>query len=225
MERMTDAGNDSLAAHPKARFVHHIDQTVWELRRGTHAFTRRFGFCGWIVLVLGFVGALAWSVERQQRVEMSALHVRLAEQSSKQTLSSLAMQGQRPDAHARLNDFENYLLPHEDIPFLVQDLLRLAEDEGLSIQRGEYRPQIDAEGGFLRYRMSLPIKGAASAIHRFMQAALRTQKNLALESVHFKRERIESTDIEARIEWVVLVRLPSRGVNSTMPRQADIRGS
>lgn len=77
------------------------------------------------------------------------------------------------------------------------------------MQRGSYRPQVDVAGGFLRYRMTLPVKGSGPAIQRFMQTALRKQKTLALDSVQFKRARIGSSDIEARIEWLMLTRLPA----------------
>jgi hypothetical protein len=60
----------------------------------------------------------------------------------------------------------------------------------------------------LRYRMTLPVKGDAQAIHQFMAAALKAHKTLALDAVQFKRERIESGEIEARIQWVLLTRLP-----------------
>jgi hypothetical protein len=48
--------------------------------------------------------------------------------------------------------------------------------------------------------------GDAQAIHQFM-AALKAHKTLALDAVQFKWERIESSEIEARIQWVLLTRL------------------
>lgn len=204
-----------------------VEQAAWEVRRGARAFMRRFGVAGGGLLAFFVVGVAAWSVQEQQRVQISSLKTQLVE---REKASSALPAVQRVDAaagvdgRARLTAFEDYLLPHEDIPLVVQDLLRLAEDEGLSIQRGEYRAQADLAGGFMRYRMSLPVKGAAPSIYQFMQTALRTQKTLALDSVQFKRERIESIDIEARIQWVVLTRLPlstARESRSTPALSAD----
>jgi len=117
----------------------------------------------------------------------------------------------------RLHAFEKTLLPHEDIPVLVQEVLQQAESLGLSVERGEYRPQIDSAGNFLRYGMSLPMKGDAAAINRFIQIALRTHKALILESIRFKRELIGAKDIEARVQWVVLARLPENVAGKAAP--------
>ena len=191
----------------------------WELRRAVRGVNRRFGVWAWLVLALLLLAALAAGMQRHWQTQAIAMEARLADRTSAQrhgsTLSVLPLvapglnAGGSADIRGSLQAFERHLLAHEDIPVVVQDLLSLAQDQGLRLQRGEYRPQIDRVGGFMRYRMSLPVKGPALAIQGFMQAALHAHPALALETVQFKRERIESTDIEARIQWVLLTRLPS----------------
>jgi hypothetical protein len=231
MERMT-AGSGIIAT--QAWVARRISQATWEVRRGARAFSRRYGMWGWCLLGCFVVGALTRIVERHQTAAATALYAQLAERSAEEMRAPWPVtQVQNgddaggSDGRARLKAFENHLLPHENIPFAVEDLLRLGEKEGLLMQRGEYRLLIDPAGGFIRYRMTLPVKGAAPAIWRFMQSALRKQKTLALESVQFKRERVESSDVEARIQWVVLTRLPARGadaVRSLTPLSADTGG-
>lgn len=207
MERMT-AGND--VPPLRARASWHMQQAIYELHRLAYAFTRRFGAWGWGMSALLSVGALAGVAAHRQLEEFQRLEFRLAEQARTHRRDEVpARTPALDDGRARLRAFEDFLLPHDDIPVVVQDLLRLAESEGLSIQRGEYRPQVDAAGGFVRYRMSLPVQGAAPSIHRFIQSSLRKQKALALESVQFRRESIEVSQIEARIQWVLLTRLPA----------------
>lgn len=191
-----------------------IEQAFWGLRRFLRAFTRRFGVWGWGMLVLWVVAALvgwtAYNQKMQGRVLASRLSSKSHATASVSTQHVLRADMTLPsDGRIRLKAFEDFLLPDEDIPGVVQEVLRLAEEESLSIQRGEYRPQIDQQGKFMRYCMNLPVKGAAAAIHRFVKTALRTQKNLALDSVQFKRERIESDEIEARIQWVIVTRVPA----------------
>jgi hypothetical protein len=125
------------------------------------------------------------------------------------------------EGREKLKSFEQNLLPHAKIPVVVQALLRLAEDDGLSIRRGDYRLQADAGGGFVRYQMTLPVKGTAPAIHHFIQAALLDHSALALESVQFKRERIESSEIEARLQWVLLTALP--GIDRSVYQAKTLR--
>lgn len=116
-----------------------------------------------------------------------------------------------PDARARLRAFNEHLPEHDEIPAALQDLIALAEANGLTLARGNYRPQLEAQGSYLRYRMTLPVIGQADAVQRFMMAALREQQTLSLESVQFKRERIDTSVVEARIQWALLTRMPIDG--------------
>jgi hypothetical protein len=120
------------------------------------------------------------------------------------------------DQRAKLQQFSDYLLTYDDIPDVIQALFRLAEAEGLTLQRGEYKPEIDQRGNFLRFRMSLPIKGDPQAIYRFILTALHQNKSLALESVQFKRERADAKDVEVNIQWLLLTKLPPSARDSNV---------
>lgn len=195
----------------RGRLPRTAGQAVWEVRRGIRVYLRRFGLLGMLLPGCAVLGIVAWTVDQQQIRALASTQLSLTEQ---ELVSSSPVENRGVDGRGRLKAFDEYLLDHENIPVVVQDILNLAEDEKLSITRGEYRPQIDVQGKFLRYRMTLPVKGDAQAIRRFMLAALHAQKTLALESVQFKRERIESSKVEARIQWIVLTRLPSYTVGT-----------
>lgn len=192
-----------------------VRRLIWALGRYCRGVTRRFGVSGWATLLLTLVGAAAATLLQQQLAEIGMLESQLAERSYQRKSLQVQPDVVLEDGRTRLEAFEKYLLPHEDIPTAVQELLRLAEIENLSISQAEYRVQPDMAGGFLRYRMTFPVKGEAPSIRRFIQSALRAQPTLALESIRFKRESIELSEIEAQIQWAVLTRLPSsRGVTS-----------
>lgn len=216
----------SALAAPLRQFA---GQAAWELRRGCGSFTRRYGPWGWCLACCVLVALLAWGGQRQQLARSASAQAELA-----QRLASLAHQPvtsqtgsvgktDATSALARLQRFHQQLLAHEDLPCAVQALLDLGAAQGLLMQRGEYRPQSDSVGGFLRYKMSLPVKGEAAAIHRFVEAGLRQQPALLLDSVRFKRERIAASVIEARIDWVLLVRLPQGAPSSASPAALEAR--
>lgn len=195
----------------RARFARYLDQAGWEIGRYARTFTRCFGILGWAMVLCGVIGILAL-------ISLFSFESR-AKSLQRQLISSYKLAPSEPvkepegissqaEDRLRLQAFEDHLLAHDDIPVVVQDLLNLAEDQGLQMQRGDYRAYVDPAGNFLRYRMILPIKGSATSIYRFMQLALEKQKNLALSSVQFKRERIDSSEVEANIHWVVLTHLP-----------------
>jgi hypothetical protein len=181
----------------------------WEVKVLYGRAVRRLGIGRALALVLA-AGILAMIVIlATQRQALFDLTQRQAELSEVAHRYAAPVQSQNPsDAQSRLRQFAGYLTKHEDIPVVVGDVLRQAEDEGLSIQRGDYRPQIDGPGGFLRYRMNLPVTGKPDAMHRFIQAALVAHRSLALESIHFGRERTEAGQIEARLQWTLFTGLP-----------------
>jgi hypothetical protein len=210
MERLSAPARRAPSLAPAAR-------AAWELRRGARAFCRRFGLFGWALpgaaacALAGLVLAHHYSAELAVLKEGPAM--RLAARASPRIVPAAPDDPAAPGARARLAMFDAQLLAQSELPFVVQDLLDLGAAEGLSMQRGAYSPQADPAGGFLRYRISFPVRGAGTAIQRFMRAAFRQHPNLALDSVHFKRARIGSADVEARIQLILLTK-PS-AVNST----------
>jgi len=192
--------------------IAHLLSTVprrvsWESRRAGRAVVQHIGWAG-ATLVAGLVMAGAAGWVRQDQAE------RLM-QGQQQVLIQRAQLVARPadrpaerDGRARLAEFDAYLPRHDEIPATLAALFNLAQREGLSIARGEYKAEADGPGRFLRYRMTLPVQGDAAAVRRFMLAALQAHKTLALESVQFKRERSGAAEVDARIQWVLLLRLP-----------------
>jgi len=191
---------------PGAALDARLRRPAWEALRALRAMARRTGLFWPGVAACLALGAAGLAVGHDQATQARLLEARpITAASAAQAADEQEAQG---GPRTRLRAFDAHLLAHADIPFAVQELLDLGAAEGLSMRRGSYRPQTDAAGQFLRYRMSLPVQGSAQAIQRFMKAALRKQNNLALDGVQFKRAAIGSGDIEARIDWVLLVALP-----------------
>lgn len=211
MERLTATlagATRVLAAAPR--------RVAWELRRAGHAVVRRVGWAG-ITLAAGVAVALGagWVREGQAGRLAHAQQQLLIQQAQPVVRARGGANGPAGlEGRARLAEFDAYLPSHDDIPATLAALFNLAQREGLSIARGEYKAQADGPGRFTRYRMTLPVQGDAAAIRRFMLAALQTHKTLALESVQFKRERPATAEVEARIQWVLLTRMPGTGADT-----------
>ena len=194
-----------------------LERGLWEGRRACRRLLRRFGGAG-LAFAFGLAAVIpAWLQWRYAADQLAKTRqtVRLAAEREPQAERAETANG-ADIGRLRLRQFENHLLPHDNIPDTLQDLFRLADTENLTLQRGEYKVEPDEPGGFVRYRMILPVKGDAQAIYRFIQSALEAHKALALDSVQFRRERIESKDVEARIQWVLLTRLPAAGAGRAM---------
>lgn len=183
---------------------------AWEIRRA-----RRWQD-GWGLLLVasGLLAAGAWVWERREAASADAAQRLWLERPA---APAPVVRDEASDAQVRLRRFELHLLAHDELPTQVQDLINLAEAEQLSVSRGEYRPQEDAQGRFLRYRMNLPVRGSWKSVHRFIDGALLNHPALGLEGVQFQRSQIDSAEIEARIQWVVLARLPEPPTGRSAP--------
>jgi hypothetical protein len=102
--------------------------------------------------------------------------------------------------------FHAYLPPHDAIPDLLKELVEVAGQNGITLAKAEYKPQLDDKAAFLRYQITLPVKADYAHLQSFIIGALQTLPTLTLDSVSFKREQIEAGEIEARIQFVLLVR-------------------
>jgi hypothetical protein len=141
---------------------------------------------------------------------------------SKPIASNSASVSDQPAALSAVQEierFQAYLLPNEDVSEVLRLIIGLANREGLQLVRGEYKVVSDARGGFVRYKMTLPVQGGASKVEQFILNALAEHKTLALDSVQFKRERIDTSDVEARVEWVLMTRQPIKGAVAMEPKQ------
>ena len=182
------------------------------VQSGTRRFFRRWGSWGgmcvaMLVLMVG-LGAWGHSLRRtndELAAQLKALPVLTRDMGSATSAGGSPMQ---ETARDRLSAFEKHLLEHAAIPQAVQDLLQQAEDHGLLVERGEYKPQTEDRGQFLRFAMSLPVKGSAASILAFTKAALLAHPSLALEGIRFKREGLTTGEIEARLNWVLFANLP-----------------
>jgi hypothetical protein len=187
-------------------FTFQLDQLWWNFKLALRNFGRRFGWGGWVILASLLIAVMAWNVEQRQAKVLIQAKNKLSQQ---RPLAVAVANSIQSNGVEHIQAFDAFLLSHDEIPSAVQELLRLAGEQKLVALKGEYRPTIEPQGEFMRYRMSIPVKGEAQAIRRFMQAALLEQKALALESIQFKRDRIDSTQIEAKISWVLFTQLPS----------------
>ena len=102
--------------------------------------------------------------------------------------------------------FFDHLPPHDAIPDQLKELVRVAQQNSIPLAKAEYKPEQDGNAGFLRYRITLPVKADFANVQSFLITALQTLPTLTLESVAFKREQIEAGEVEARIQFVLLVR-------------------
>lgn len=102
--------------------------------------------------------------------------------------------------------FHAYLPAHDSIPDQLKALLEVAQKSGVTLTKADYKPQEDGNTAFLRYQITLPVKAEYAQLQAFIVDALQELPTLTLDSVLFKREQIEAGEIDARIQFILLVK-------------------
>ena len=93
----------------------------------------------------------------------------------------------RPGAAAQLETFFEQLPKRDALPGEVQRLFTLARRNDLNLETGEYHANPDQAAGLLRYSITLPVRGPATAVLRFVLQALNESPSLGLAGIAFKR--------------------------------------
>jgi len=102
--------------------------------------------------------------------------------------------------------FHAYLPAHDSIPEQLKALLEVAQKSGVTLAKADYKPQDDGNTAFFRYQITLPVKAEYAQLQTFIVDALQVLPTLTLDSVLFKREQIEAGEIDARIQFILLVK-------------------
>lgn len=184
-------------------------RAAWAFLRHARAARQRFGWFGGLICACVLVAIVAIVLRHHQLAQVREMTVS-AQQPVQAVVAAPEIDASAMALKTGLAQFEANLVDYEDSSFVLQDLLDQAKALGLSLPRGEYQSSIDQAGGFLRYRMTLPAKGQGDALPKFIVGALQAHPSLALEGVQFKRVSGVSQDIDARLQFVLMTRLPKR---------------
>jgi hypothetical protein len=170
----------------------------WQLRRTL----RRLGApAATGAAALACALAMLWHAQAL-RQQLPAMQARLAAVSRATAIPVAAP----PTAADGLAAFYRHLPAHAAIPAQLQTLVDIADKHHVPLAKAEYKPQAEPRAGFMRYQVNLPVKADYAAVQAFMLEALQALPALTLDSVAFKRERGDSAEVEARIQFILLVR-------------------
>jgi Tfp pilus assembly protein PilO len=168
---------------------------TWQLRQ----WARRLGAGGLIGLGL-LVAALLLHVFQVESLQRTIR----AQQANVVALRQAALRREATPAAAPLNPLA-LLPPTGEASQLIGELERLARAHGLALPRGQYSVSPLAGTSLQRWQLVLPVEGPYPALHAFLAAALERLPNLTLDELKLKRDRIESTQLQAELRLSLFV--------------------
>ena len=96
----------------------------------------------------------------------------------------------------------------EGLPEILDRIYGAAKRQSLVLERGEYKATKSTLAGMLQYQVVFPVRGTYPQIRKFVDAPLADVPALSLESVHFERQKIAETALEAKV--ILAVHLGSK---------------
>lgn len=176
------------------------NRLLWEMRR----LTRRFGWgvCTGAMLGMGScLFAVAAVQVAQQRVSTEReISVLRAAQASRVEISKPLLE------EDRLSKLYSILPGRDKVHEELQRISDIAERNGLKVLEAEYRLTLVKGTNLAKYKISMPLKADYPSIQRFIAELLQESSAVALEGIDFRREKIESRDLEARLQLAIFVR-------------------
>lgn len=172
---------------------------TWRVKRAL----RSLNWAGGLALAIAVfgVGFYFASVQPAQ-IAVARLHtevdeLRVASPDSRPSPAMLQPERQ-------LADFYQRLPTPTQSPEVLRRLYRNAQNAGLSLQRGDYRPRREAGSAVLRYQIELPLRGAYPNVRRFLERSLREEPGLALDGIGFRKD--DSGILETQLRLTLFVR-------------------
>jgi Pilus assembly protein, PilO len=171
-------------------FVH------WEFLR----LQRRWGWPLWLGIVLAL--ATLWYGYQAWRLGEESKHL------SAFRNGALRVEPPRPSKPVGENDLKSFYesLPFEEERFsLVKRVLLSAEKQGVLLQQVDYKLEAEAQTNVVRYQLTVPLKGDFPSIQAFLVDVLNGNRSVVIDSLSFKRESVERGDLEARVQFSILM--------------------
>lgn len=165
------------------------------------------GLLGIAILAAGIIYGLASVLPARGDLERARLQ---AVRSQGDTAANTAANGAAsppapPTAAGQLARFYAALPPQDEATAWLNRIYQAAGKEKLTLARGEYNLQTDADSRIARYQIVMPVRGDYGQIRRFLSAALAGVPHLALEEVSFQRQSIAEAQLEGRIRFTLFL--------------------
>ncbi|HEY3300997.1 MAG TPA: type 4a pilus biogenesis protein PilO [Methylophilaceae bacterium] len=107
---------------------------------------------------------------------------------------------------ASLSAFYQFLPTKNSINQTLYTLYQEATTYGIATERVEYRLVTHPSSTFLRYEITMPIKGDYQKIRLFINQLLNTFPTLALSEFSLKRNDAQSQEVEAHVKLTLFLR-------------------
>lgn len=167
---------------------------------------RRMGMPGMVslaLLLLTLAIVLLGILPMQQ--ELSGLRQQLAQQP-KQVLKQAPVISPEESLTQDLVSFEQRFSTVDHLSAQLDELFKLSEKHGLSVDKGQYSLAERSAGALRRFEVTFPVSGSYQQIRALVLESLDKLPAAALLDMNLEREKIADSRIKANLRFVLFVR-------------------
>ncbi|MEQ1668574.1 MAG: type 4a pilus biogenesis protein PilO [Sulfuriferula sp.] len=182
--------------------------SLWYFVRWTaQRWLRRIGWPGMLAIgILAMCPAFYFSAISSEQARLTAARHSAVSLHKQLVLAGKSVKVAVLSPEDRLAAFYQEFPTEGCSPQLLEKLVVLASNHGLSLNDGEYKTTQDKVGKLVRYQMTLPVQGEYPQIRKFLAALPTELPAIALENVQFERPKIADPRVEAKIRLVLYLR-------------------
>lgn len=129
--------------------------------------------------------------------------VELSAEIQQQRLIAKPSQVSQPDKLSEHDQLAALLPLANQANALIAEFLHIASQQGLPIDKVEYKAQPAQKGNFQALQILLPTKGQYVQIRQFINALLNVQPSLALNEIRFNRDDLSVEQVEANMVFML----------------------
>jgi Tfp pilus assembly protein PilO len=171
-------------------FKYKLRQFIWQ----------KLGWQGLTGLLL-IIGSLSYLVivaaPKAQQLQQLQLKISAIKANSKLNVSN--RNNESPDI---TNFFYDVLPTQTEANSKISEILRVATDSGLVINKVEYEHPLSVSP-LIQYQIKLPITGSYMQIRQFINQVLNILPSIALNDISLKRENIATDLVNAQIQFTL----------------------
>lgn len=163
------------------------------------------GIAGTLLLVAGVIGEV---LVVPHELAKAASSQAAAERSHQKYLKVAAGGGQGGSSTAQtLTSFRELLASDKQADEVLETIQRDAQKYGLAPVGTEYKWQRVPDAKLVEVRIIMPLKATYAPLRTFVKDVLVDVPGLALEQIELQRDNIGSTDVDARLRFLLYLKV------------------
>jgi Tfp pilus assembly protein PilO len=170
-------------------FKYKVRQLFWQTLgwKGLIGLLLIFGSVNYLIIV---------AVPKAQQLQHLQMEMTAAKANPKQNVSNR----NEPSDITRI--FYDVLPTQTEASSKISEILRVATDNGLVINKVEYEQPLSASP-LIQYQIKFPLTGSYMQIRQFINQVLNTLPSIALNDISLKREDIATDLVDAQIQFTL----------------------